>query len=339
MTYTFSVNNLITGSGVSGLGGDIVVYTFKEFMKTGGGAGPGWTVTSSGDGLSAYSSSSDVITGSGTGANNIGNTSSWFVLQSPDRRQFLFFRGSANSLWVILYSKGGLFTGGTASTRPTATDAGIVLGQSGNSDPTTTTPQTWFNTATAYFHFGADDANGYSFYITSYAQTTGTTNTGGIFYDEVTVLDPTIDDDPRIIYIACGNSTNEWASQSVGAEGQLQAGARVCAWLYSGTSAEVFTSTPAARMYTGTNAQVIPGNISTNLYTLKDLAFPMFFCHRNGPFYGNTYDVVGFKGVSTYFLWVGNNLATPDTMSISSTRDHIVVGSCVLPFDGSVPSI
>lgn len=338
MTYRFNVNNVITGSGVSGNDGDIVVYNFKTFMKSASPSGPGWTVTRSGDGLAAFSSTGDVITSSGTGANGIGNTNSWFVLQSPNgSRQILWQRGTANSSWVILYSKGSLFTGGTASSRATATDAAVVLGST--TDPSTAAGSTHFSTTTKIVHYGADDTDGYSFYYAGYHQTTLATSAGGLYFDEVIPLDTNIDNDYYIFFVNAGNSTNEWTTQGLGAENSLANTFRVAAWLYAGTPFQTFGITPGAQWRSnGTNNVVIPGSISQNLYTLRDIAFPIFYCHRNGPVFTNTFDTVGFKGVGMYMMQKGNSLATASTMSINFLRDYIVIGDCVLPFNGSVPS-
>jgi hypothetical protein len=94
----FSVNRAYTGNGTSSAPvGDQLWYDWKAFMKGSGGASD-WTVIASGDGLSAISLTTDVISQPAIGANGMANPRSWFILKEPDngsgnpRRQILVLR-------------------------------------------------------------------------------------------------------------------------------------------------------------------------------------------------------------------------------------------------------
>jgi hypothetical protein len=98
------------------------IYDWKEFLKATGGT-KNWSVVMSGDGLAAFSGTGDVITSGANGANGLDNSGAWFVLEDPDsNRQILVQRDTVAYRFEYWYSKGKLFTGGSAATRATATD-------------------------------------------------------------------------------------------------------------------------------------------------------------------------------------------------------------------------
>jgi hypothetical protein len=81
---SFSVNRPYTGWGTSSAPvGDQFWFDWKSFMKGAGGASD-WTVIASGDGLAAFSTTTDVITQAAIGANGMANPKSWFILREPD---------------------------------------------------------------------------------------------------------------------------------------------------------------------------------------------------------------------------------------------------------------
>lgn len=60
---------------------------------------------------------------------------SWIVLEAGDGRQILISLEGASAIggvWLVAVSVGGLYTGGTASARPTATDEIILIAASGD---------------------------------------------------------------------------------------------------------------------------------------------------------------------------------------------------------------
>lgn len=100
----------------------------KEFLKTNG-----WTVTASGDGLSAFSSSGDVITGDALGANGV-NDLAWYAAVNGDGNSIMrqiVSQTATNAVTASLYnlrysSSDGFSVGGSATVPSTATDGGAV---------------------------------------------------------------------------------------------------------------------------------------------------------------------------------------------------------------------
>lgn len=108
-----------------------VFYYHKTRLKSGS-----WTVTQSSDGTT-FNASGDQITSGNAGAGGWDNDFAWAVLRDPSGVvQWLFQRGGGgdNTLWYISRSPASGFTGGGATTRPSASDeetlvsSGIFLG-------------------------------------------------------------------------------------------------------------------------------------------------------------------------------------------------------------------
>lgn len=104
--------------------GDDAIFEFKQLAVV-----AGWVVTASGNGVSAYGPTSDVIT---TPA-DLGTPGAWFRLKMPGAatREFLFIRLSATTSWNILYSVAGFFGSGngtpSATVAPTASDQRTLI--------------------------------------------------------------------------------------------------------------------------------------------------------------------------------------------------------------------
>lgn len=97
--------------------GDEAVYNLKTFLKA-----HNRTVRNSGDGLSAYGASSDVIVSAASGAGGLGNAGAWFVLQEPSgSREWLFVRGADAQTWTVRRGKG--FTAGSPNAVTPPTDS------------------------------------------------------------------------------------------------------------------------------------------------------------------------------------------------------------------------
>lgn len=98
------------------------IFALLQWLTSTHGGTKFWTVTRSGDGTTG--GAGNYITHSGSGAGGLDNSNAWFVLRDPDgNREILFQRtSSGHTYWNLFYSKGCLFTGGTGSSRATATD-------------------------------------------------------------------------------------------------------------------------------------------------------------------------------------------------------------------------
>jgi hypothetical protein len=97
--------------------GALAIFSVKTLLKA-----AGWTVPRSSDGTTLNNSGDQLTTGA-SGANGLNNTSAWFVIREPGgRREYMFQRGASSLIWTIQFSELVKFTGGTATTSPTASD-------------------------------------------------------------------------------------------------------------------------------------------------------------------------------------------------------------------------
>jgi hypothetical protein len=336
MTLRFSTN-IPYGTSVVG---SQTMYDFKAFMKSSSPTGPGWTVVASGDGLAAYSSSGDVITSSGSGAGGMDNTNAWFVLREPGgHREFLWQRGSSHDNWAILYSFSAHFTGGSASSRAAATDAQVIWGTT--NVPASTAATTHFSTNfNSIFHFAADDADGYFFYYGGYAQsyasalpTLTSTATGALIFDELQsgTFNDGYETDPRIIYVAGGNSSNNYVIASITSETTSTQTSRCLGYLYKDTVYEYFGTIPGLAYVVNTTNVVVPSLCGMDAYTAKDIVFPMFFVKRGTV----TAGIGGFKGVGKNIRFKSSQRISGANLTVNSRNDYVVIGDIALPFDGS----
>lgn len=158
MAYTVTANlSLTTGAAA--------LYALKEALKA-----AGWTKQISSDGTTLNSTpgnANDNITSAGAGAGGFNNASAHWTGRSPDgAREICLQRGSGSSqaCWWK-YSLAAHFSGGSATTAPTATDDEDVFG-------TSAAGNTLFTT-TMRFHIVVNNAAPYDWY--AFACTTGTT--------------------------------------------------------------------------------------------------------------------------------------------------------------------
>jgi hypothetical protein len=120
--------------------GSEAIFKIKATLKL-----AGWTIPSSGDGLS-YFSGSDGITHAGSGSGGQANTGAWWRAKMPTGgREILIQRSSSNLNWWMQQSFSVGFTGGSpsATVAPTASDAKNVSGTSSSGTP-------WFTTDNTY---------------------------------------------------------------------------------------------------------------------------------------------------------------------------------------------
>jgi hypothetical protein len=312
MARFFSVNN-------SSSNGTLCMFTFKELLKT-----AGWVVKASGDGLAAYSATSDVVTTATPGAGGL-NHLGWCRLQSPEgagSREIVFQRTNAvNYWWWVKYSRRAGFTGGSpnATTTPTATDQRNLANISSSSGD-------FFNnsdTVPMRFHCMADSTAPYGFY--TYAYSVG----AGVLL-HLLVMDPCIpgsfdplDTDPVIFTFAY--TAGHFATIATGYATPGQPGCFA-----------TFLDNLAGEGYVAVRAPLsdLCGGLPASPYSLKTETFPRLHFRAAAQALPN-----GWKGAGSYFRFVGPILATSgDTLSVSTARDHIVVqSSYALPWDGSTP--
>lgn len=97
------------------LGGAASVFRFKEDMKA-----QGWSVVLSSDGTTR-NNGGDQITTNTVGAGGIDNSNVHFVLRRTGAPDWLITRQNTDA-WTFFHSASAAFTGGNATTRPTAGD-------------------------------------------------------------------------------------------------------------------------------------------------------------------------------------------------------------------------
>ena len=312
MTYTWDVNDPSSFTGASAL------FKHKALLKA-----AGWTVTASGDGLSAFSSSSDIITQSGSGANGLNNTSAWYVLQSPagaGTRQLEFQRGSSSRIWTLKYSYSVGFSGGSPSSTVagTATDAQTMWSAA-----------TVFGTdATYHVHCMADNAAPYGNYLLC-LQTGGLSGSFGGTYTNVGVfvMDPLIsstypgaDVDPMMFYAP---TTTEGAFQA-------SVNTKTFGYLKKGLAGEGFVNIPWLLIGSDSAALMHPNAAGSLVQTGKDMPFPVLYA-RDTSFVAP----LGHKGYSSLLQVSNTYRMTPALESVSTTNDTIYFGDFMLPWNGA----
>jgi len=218
---------------------DKMFLAWKTFMVT----QAGWTVIASGDGLSGYSTSGDILTSAAAVAGGLGNTKSWFILKEPSpgfnglQRQFLIYRASEASPVSrnVMYSAQGFdLTNGhnSASISPTNPPVAydeILLG-SGNYAPSSTynanitaasTGNTWLPSAniTPYhvYNFFASTTAPFNFYFLITTVTNASQYDTSGYMNMFFAMDELAEyqynhGDPTVLYFCSPISTNNGVS-------------------------------------------------------------------------------------------------------------------------------
>lgn len=316
------------------------IFLLKEFLKT-----AGWTVVASSD-ATTLNASGDQLSGFGSGANGLGNTNAWFVIQMPNtfavgstlKRQLLFQRSSTDHTWRMAYSIAG-FTGGTSTTAPTATDQIFV---SGSALGTYTAKQVFedlYATQPYKLFMGANNAAPYQFYFAPILLANQQYRTsGGFMLDAMapgsfvapTGTDATTGDmDPYVFYSQISTTAN------IGTYAYLLS---YMANISSGAGRGFFKAAATGQtsvQFTGCSAVSTERDVQGNPYNSKDTLVPIFWTTSSGTAAAASY----FKGVSTVASYVMQRRDTGDSLSVasSSAKDYIYVGSCALPWDGTTP--
>lgn len=314
MTFIFDVNSAPTT-------GTEVVFKFKTLVKN-----AGWTVKASGDGSAIFSSTTDIINSSSSGANGLGNSNAWYRFQDAGGgREFCIQRGASSTQWKVKYSAQSKFTtGGSATVMPTATDEKYVLGTSGSFD-------SWTDTDLTYrWNAGSD---GYSFWSVGTKLGNNNPNFSMIFILDIMVSGTynVSDVDPAIVF--CRNS----GATAFSVANLITNNAALCpqGWILKGLTGEGFV--PIQIMKYGSTTAV-PGGVGIDPFSKKDIIVSVPY----GRGLTNSNSITppnGFKGIGTIVKWNCTNRLSLQTLSSASTRDRVVFGDINLPWNGSVPLI
>lgn len=316
MVFYFTTNNTpVTGTHL--------VFSLMSFLTT---PTIGWTVKASGDGLSAFSNTSNILTSASSGANGLGNSNAWFRIQAPNGvREFVFQRGTVSTNWKIKYSAVSKFTnGGSSTVMPTATDEQFIQGSSGAFG-------VWLGTDNTYhWNMGADSSDGYGFW--SVAHTNGTvaspTLSGAIVMDPLKIGSfLSIDIDPVVLFCPLPSTISFNADTS-----NLLANV-FRGWHYRGTPSESFVSLSSFSLSVS-NTRRMPNSIGINQYNMKDILFSLLIGRVSTGAITTTPPPYFMKGETTLMKFNGIGHRNFDLLSVSGTKDRVVYGDVSLPWNG-----
>jgi hypothetical protein len=287
----------------------------------------GWVVKSSSDGTT-YNSSGNQITGGGSGANGLANNSAWFRVQDPGGlREYVAQRGTTNLVWRWTYSKSAHFvTGSPSATQvPSASDGQILNGGGTDGAPTFAT---MFGADASYRYSCAAQSAAtmvnavacYPFFALGWAIGGGANSQShGLISD---VADPVTsvvfnssDTDPVINYFAT-SSTNVYGGDISSGSGAGHPLAYV---------AGVWQTVNAATPTGNTTWTTDPGNG-------KDVYLEWLFVGLTPPIFPKALAQNMLQAPTT-------GRGTGSAGSLVTVNDHVYVNQCVLPWDGSSPTL
>ena len=320
MAYTYLVN---TTPSI----GAIAMYQFISTLIS-----AGWSKTKDSDGTT-YSSSGVQVTGGGTGTNGLANTNAWVVLQAPSvsgaQRSITIQRGTTNVLFRIKYSAAAGFTGGSpaAGVTPTATDEVIIVGGGTDASPTFTSVLGADASYRQHIACGGS-AEGYSFWFFCNATGTPALSTK-IFYLDVLLNPLTSDPDPAVIGFSATNAIADFLNAVAAAASPFSAKA----WL--GTLPTSSNNVPVGLFSIGGYTIHTSTNLGVSPWTSKDVVSQSLVWVRPS----SSAAPIGVKGLSRIFQSASTPRTNMDTLSISTTMDHVYIYGCVLPWNGTTPTI
>jgi hypothetical protein len=335
------------------------IYLFFQVLIT-----AGWTVEGSGDGLSLYSSSGNVLTSGGTGAGGLGNALAWFRIRQPTwngtfAREFTFqgegLISGSHYEWRIKYSPGvnGGFnqppvintsgaTGGSASSTvtPSALDEQVWTYAAGVGPGTDIAPafnEIFGSDGTYRFHCAAGEASeNYTFYMISTGL--GTVNVQTCFSLEVmqTGTYNPLDLDPAMVYFdifsteILGDNFQRSGSGYGNAPQGFMGGVSRGIYPYSGGTPNYFSPyyVDIFAFYYGTE---IPAGLGTNAWTGLDdnLFIPWMSSNAS-----NHITYAGYKGLGTMFYFNAVPRNPFDTITIVNPSDRFYYNGTLIPWPG-----
>lgn len=316
MAFTSWITNQIPASGGEAL------YNLKEMLKS-----ADWTVNGYSDGTTYLNNSFSVdgITTGGSGAGGFNNPGAWIRLTAPSGVELVFQRGAipllptpgtADERFVyIKYSPSAGFTsGGDALIAPTASDQ-IDLFYSNNVGG-----QLFDSGGTYYMQGGADNSNGYGFWIATY-NFSQNIRTGFVMEPLLqTDSNDTASGRQNLFYISAVTPSTYGIStvSNIGA---------ACVSFLGNT----WTFVPG-NYYRNSNQTMVPGAVPSNPYSSTDDRFPIIYAKPNNSGYP-----YGYKGQGRLMMWEGITRSCADT---KESKTRIVFGDISLPWDGTTtPSV
>jgi hypothetical protein len=313
MAYTFNKDLITTGTNSIP-----IIYQLKEMLKT-----AGWTIMSSSDGVTNLNTTpgnaNDVILNSNSGVNGLNNVNAWFRIQMPlvggVNRELLFIRNLVNS-FIIKYSYSSGFVNSPGLTSPpTATDSVEVY--SGFLQSSDLSFCIIVGGAVENYNFmlwGADNAQ----------------NTKTFFALDKLSSNISGDADPYVFWVHAPSS-NFVASVISSSTSPV-----IKTWFAKGTISQSWTGVQCYQYNSSTGkANTINGvGFGVNSITGQTDILPCIL-GRNA----SLPNPRGLKGVSSMVKWMCSSASFGELFTISSFGDHICIGDCVIPWDGTIKNI
>jgi hypothetical protein len=228
-------------------------------------------------------------------------------MESPDgAKQVIFARGVNIYYGGVYYSPGANFSGGTGTSRATASDEVVIFETS------------MFSGFTGVLALYADDASPYGFYALGW-------NTSLTRQQMYVVWDPLTncaagETDPYIWHIG---DTYPFSTTSIGEVSDLVTDRRCV-----GTLGAFGGTIPGQYYVTGSGTIIVPEQGPDNLYNSNEMTWPILYARPSS--ISNS----GYKGVGTIVRWNGQSHTTKDTLA-SETR--MVYGVVNVPWNGTTP--
>jgi len=293
-----------TGAGITtdvAHEGPSLMFELVDLLRT----STNWTVDGSGNGTSGGMGSDYITT-----AADLENSGAWVCMGCPGSGpQILFSRYTAtDTQWRVAVAPDADYTGGGASTIPTATSEALFF------------QTTMVGTSSTRLHITAEDGStvataGWSLY--AHAEGTPGTAKAGLAFCP-TVYSFAEDTDPWILYIGSYTGGHDQGSWNETTTSTTQGGAR-------GIATDSSMQTVPAALLQHETVIAAPNN-SPSSPTSQDLALPMM--HIRAPSLGTGC----WKGANTFAYWNGTTRAPLETYA-SKTR--VSFGDVNFPWDGT----
>lgn len=310
---------------------DEIFFKLKELLKS-----VGWIVQASSDGTT-YNATGDIITSFSSGAGGLGNNTAWFRITTPNQKEeFVWQRGGNTQSYRLKWSPLSKFIGGTPGTTrtPAAGDETFIFGGGTDTAPSYNGS---FGTVSNYrIYMGADADAPYGWYISviqpaGYSGGTGASMPFFMFFDGLSQTETT--DPCKSIVVSGVSSTGIITSYSSSTDTTLTSSGTRCVSRIISASTGNEASIGFAMLTLGESSTLYAGNCMGNPINNREEILPIAFGRRAALV------TPGFKGFCTTYRVLGSNKAHGDTITVNTTRDRIIIGQFVLPWDGSVPTV
>lgn len=319
-----------------------VLYAQKELLKS-----AGWIITS-GDGLSAYTGTTDVITHNGSGAGGADNARSWFRARQPTAvngirkefcQQLVTASSQGASAFRIKFSPSSGFVTGSpsANTVPTAADQMVLFGNSGT-DATPTGAAGWVSTNAA-LEIGIADSVAPHGFVFWQIDLSGVDNDFAAGHRWI--LDPLIspnhsdvqDPDKYVVHVTAGGSGNDpWQPSGISSNVNVSATGDP-GWGRSHNGTWERYSLQAYKSVNSSSSDLVLTNPPPLLdgWSGKALLVPGIYLSETS----------GVKGISTMLHWIQGPItssANNYTFSCEGENNaYIKRQGVVIPWGGSPP--